>query len=250
MMRKVLGSVTAVALVTSITGCAAIIEGTTQTVTVETPGCPQARCTLDNGNNIYHVTTPGSVSISRTKKDVVVSCKRDGCTPGHGIINSELEYWTLGNLLLGGFIGFGIDFATGAWNNYQGAISIPMRQRDTSAPRQTPMSRGGSRPSLSPSPNTAPMASTGRPSGYRGAAASSGVSLGYYLNDRDARTGWELIKSDFPGPLSKGAHYEIKPVQAPQGRTLYYLYGRGMTAEDAQRLCNQMHARGAYCAVE
>lgn len=40
-----------------LTGCAAIVSGTEQTVTVETPGCTGARCKLVNEKGVWYVTS-------------------------------------------------------------------------------------------------------------------------------------------------------------------------------------------------
>jgi len=55
-----------------------------------------------------------------------VSCRKDCYEDGVGIIPSNFEGMTAGNLLIGGVIGLGVDAATGAMNQYQNQVSIHM----------------------------------------------------------------------------------------------------------------------------
>ena len=55
-----------VALV-GLQGCASIVSGTSQSVSVDTPGCAAARCELRNDKGKYFVpSTPGTVTVSRS----------------------------------------------------------------------------------------------------------------------------------------------------------------------------------------
>ena len=48
------------ALGVALSGCASIVEGTTQMVQVSTPPVDGAACTLTSSEGVYTVTTPGS----------------------------------------------------------------------------------------------------------------------------------------------------------------------------------------------
>lgn len=110
-----------------VTGCASITKGTTQAVMVVTPGAEGAECRLFSpsiGERI--VTTPGSVVLSKGQDSIQVNCTRRCFRPGAGIIGSNVEVMTAGNLVLGGVIGLGVDAATGAMNKYDNAVQIMM----------------------------------------------------------------------------------------------------------------------------
>lgn len=61
------------------TGCASIVGGTSQVVSVETLDADRkvsgAQCSLKNPKGEYFVTTPGTVTINRAYDDLIVKCE-------------------------------------------------------------------------------------------------------------------------------------------------------------------------------
>ena len=110
-----------------LTGCASITKGTTQDVAIDTPNVSGAACTLtSNAIGSKTVTTPAIVKLEKGKDAINVSCRKDCYEDGVGLIPSNFEGMTAGNILFGGVIGLGVDAATGAMNQYQNQISIHM----------------------------------------------------------------------------------------------------------------------------
>lgn len=72
------------------------------------------------------VQTPGTIVLPKSKHDVAVSCVKQCYTTGVGVLASETEIMTAGNVLFGGVIGLGIDAASGAMNKYQPGVEIAM----------------------------------------------------------------------------------------------------------------------------
>jgi hypothetical protein len=108
----------ALLLFMTCTGCASIIDGTSQTLTFNT-NPPEADCTLNrNGVAIGNVKTPSGIVVKKTKDVINLTCKKDGYQDATTILPSEVEGATFGNIVLGGFIGWGIDSASGADNHY------------------------------------------------------------------------------------------------------------------------------------
>lgn len=126
MMKRLL---CATAFGLALTGCATLLEGTTQTIAVETPGAAGAQCTLYQAEKRYFLTTPGSVVVDKSKHDITIACKKWGYEDGFLQIESLTEGATLGNLVAGGFIGYGIDAATGAANQYPSQVSVTLVKR-------------------------------------------------------------------------------------------------------------------------
>ena len=62
----------------ALSGCATVIQGTTQSVSVNTPPVAGATCTLTSSEGTWYVTTPGSVTVHKTKNDLMAVCKKDG----------------------------------------------------------------------------------------------------------------------------------------------------------------------------
>jgi hypothetical protein len=108
-------------------GCATIVKGTTQSVAIETPGAPGAKCTLSS-SSVSNVTlvTPASVVIQKGAESVRVLCKKECFDDGIGLITSGTEAMAAGNIIAGGVIGLGIDAASGAMNKYNEQNQITM----------------------------------------------------------------------------------------------------------------------------
>lgn len=120
----------ALALVSLATGCASIVSGTSQIVSVETlsKGGPisGANCKLENDKGVYYVTTPGTVTVRRSVKDMNVKCEKMDRPTGLATIKSKTKAMVAGNILFGGFIGAGVDVASGAAYDYPVLFQVKM----------------------------------------------------------------------------------------------------------------------------
>jgi hypothetical protein len=119
-----------------VASCATITKGTDQVVSVDTPNYPGAQCTLSSrvvGSRT--VTTPATLELPKSKDDIRVSCSL-GCARGTGIITSNTEGMTAGNVILGGVIGLGVDAASGAMNRYSEVNNIFMQPAPGCLPAQ------------------------------------------------------------------------------------------------------------------
>lgn len=116
----------------SLTGCASIVSGTSQVVSVETrigtEPLKGATCALENSKGVFYVTTPGSVTVHRAYGDLTVKCEKDNTPPGVAIVKSNTKGMAFGNILFGGVIGAGVDVTTGAAYDYPTLISVSMGQ--------------------------------------------------------------------------------------------------------------------------
>ncbi len=108
--------------VASLTGCASIVNGTSQVVSVETlqksGPVAGASCKLENDKGVYYVTTPGTVTVHRAYGDMNVKCEKADLPAGMAVAKSATKGMMAGNLLFGGFIGAGVDAASGAAYDY------------------------------------------------------------------------------------------------------------------------------------
>jgi len=122
-----LSAVAAVAaLGAAVSGCATIIEGTTQSVSVNTTPVQGSQCTLINSQGTWYLTTPGSAVVHKTKTDLDVTCNHPGYQPGHVAAVSHFGATTAGNILAGGVIGVGVDAASGANYHYDSPIYVTL----------------------------------------------------------------------------------------------------------------------------
>jgi hypothetical protein len=107
--------------------CSTIVKGTKQQVSVATPGVQGALCTLTSpAIGSRTVQTPGNIVMPKSKHDVSVACAKQCYTDGVGVLASETEIMTAGNVVFGGLIGLGVDAASGAMNKYEPGVDIAM----------------------------------------------------------------------------------------------------------------------------
>jgi hypothetical protein len=70
--------------------------------------------------------SPGNIVLPKSKHNVAVTCIKQCYSDGVGVLASETEIMTAGNVGFGGIIGLGIDFSSGAMNKYQPEVEIAM----------------------------------------------------------------------------------------------------------------------------
>jgi hypothetical protein len=115
-----------VVIATGLSGCASVIDGTSQSMSVATN--PEgAECRLmRNGELLARITTPQTVNIKKTKHDINIECEMEGFHKSTEHVNSEIQDATWGNIILGGGIGWAVDSASGADNKYKEHVTITM----------------------------------------------------------------------------------------------------------------------------
>jgi hypothetical protein len=114
-----------IALGISLSGCSTIIDGTSQDIAISST-LPGARCIGErNGERILTIEqTPQTVSVRKTKDDILLTCNLDGYSDAAEFLDSGVATATYGNIILGGVVGWGIDSATGADNRYPDTINV------------------------------------------------------------------------------------------------------------------------------
>ena len=122
----------------ALSGCASIVEGTTQSLAVTTPPADGAKCVLTSSEGTYYVTSPGNAIVHKTKNDLSIVCNKDGFNEAHFTLSPHFNGATAGNILAGGIIGIGIDAATGANYNYPPSVAVPMTELAAPATPPTP----------------------------------------------------------------------------------------------------------------
>jgi len=108
------------------TGCASIVSGQNQSISVTTPGCSGAACEFNNDKGKWYIAaTPGSVTVNRSYADLLVKCSKGDFEPVIQSVPSKTKGMAFGNILFGGIIGAGVDVANGAAYDYPTEISLP-----------------------------------------------------------------------------------------------------------------------------
>ena len=156
-----------------LTGCADIIEGSSQNVQVETMPPSQAVCSVKNSRGDWNAAAPTAVQVKKSKTDLTVNClDRNSGYAGTKTYESSFEPWVLGNILLGGLIGLGVDYGTGAAWDYPETVTIPIQPTYQPAgyvPPPMPVAvaplapPAGAAPAPAPVPGTPPVATAPTP---------------------------------------------------------------------------------------
>jgi hypothetical protein len=121
-----------------LTGCASIVNGQNQPVSIETRGdegsVAGANCKLTNNKGTWYVTTPGSTTVQRSFEDLAVQCTKDAYEPGLASVKSSTKPMAFGNIIFGGIIGAAVDVGTGAAYDYPSLITVLMGKSSTVTP--------------------------------------------------------------------------------------------------------------------
>jgi hypothetical protein len=139
-------NVVLLAAILPFAGCASIVDGTKQIVSVKTISAAQdvdgVQCSLKNSEGTFYVKTPGTVTVHRDYGALHVDCTKAGYQPGLINVASSTKGMAFGNLLFGGLIGTGVDVADGAAYDYPTSITVPMTllpvNNDAAAPTPAP----------------------------------------------------------------------------------------------------------------
>lgn len=113
-----------------LSGCASIVNGQNQALSVETKKngaqVSGANCKLVNNKGTWYVTTPGSVTVHRSYQDLNVTCNKANHPTGATKVKSTTKPMAFGNVIFGGVIGAGVDVGTGAAYDYPSVLTVEM----------------------------------------------------------------------------------------------------------------------------
>lgn len=130
MIKTKIALAAVIAAVGSLTGCASIVNGSSQVLSVEThhkgEAVVGASCRLVNPKGTFFVTTPGTVTVHRAYDDLNIKCEKDGLFPGIASVKSGTKAMAFGNIIFGGVIGAAVDVGTGAAYDYPTLLRINM----------------------------------------------------------------------------------------------------------------------------
>ena len=129
--RSTFSLLAAVILIALTSGCASITGTTIQSVSVQTQSqdgkeVSGSACELSNNKGKWFITSPGSVTITRSNDDMQVLCKKEGLEPGRAAVVSDTKGSMFGNIIFGGGIGAIIDHNNGSAYEYPTLIQVMM----------------------------------------------------------------------------------------------------------------------------
>ena len=129
-MKNIIIVAAAVVAISQLTGCASLTSDSTSQVTVRTTNngveVSGARCTLSNNKGEAVISnTPQTVGVQKSFGDMQVQCRK-GNASGSKIVASSTNINNIGNIIIGGGIGFLIDAGTGKGYNYPDNVTIDL----------------------------------------------------------------------------------------------------------------------------
>ena len=111
--------------------CSTMTQGTTQQVTISTPGAGITSCHITGANGVnLTVTPPAIVRLPKSKDDLVAICQAANEAPVTRTFKSSYSNWSY----IQSPIGYIADAVTGAMWVYPAKFEIPMRE-DRPAPK-------------------------------------------------------------------------------------------------------------------
>lgn len=129
-MRKNAGKlVLALAMLVHISGCATLVKGSDQELTLTTEkSVAGAECELTDakGEKWHAADTPAIVTVKKGNGPMTVICKKEGYKTTTAVIEETVAGATFGNIILGGGIGVLVDAASGAAQHYPQQITVWM----------------------------------------------------------------------------------------------------------------------------
>jgi hypothetical protein len=123
-MKKV--SVIAASLVL-LTGCATVVDSNVQSIrviaTCNGKSIP-AQCSLENDKGLWEVNAPGSITVEKDSSGLRVQCQSPYFKGGTTQLNAGLNSFLVGNALIGGLVGVGVDAITGKGFSYKTTVKV------------------------------------------------------------------------------------------------------------------------------
>ncbi len=151
--------------------CATITTGTNHSLSVVTDP-PGAACELRRGGDVVGIVnpTPGTVRIDKSYRDISIECNRPGNVRGSTTVSAGFQPMFVGNLLIGGLIGMGVDIISAAGATYPNTAYVILQRGDALDPpigtpatapavvASAPMTAASPAPAQSPAPMAAAIA--------------------------------------------------------------------------------------------
>ena len=122
MKKTLLLGVTAGAMV-MFSGCATILDGDTQKISVNSNPAQHVKFELDG----KQYTTPSIILLKREKKDKIINIEDNKCKK-QVLLNKKINPTFFVNILSGGALGSTTDASTGAMWKYDDNVNIDCRQ--------------------------------------------------------------------------------------------------------------------------
>jgi len=93
-MRFRISEVLLMGVALALSGCATITKGTTQQVSITTPGAPGAQCKLfSSAVGEKTVVTPATIVLEKSQQNISITCKKPCFQDGWGLFHRTRRGW-------------------------------------------------------------------------------------------------------------------------------------------------------------
>lgn len=124
------------ALLPFLAGCSTVIDGTSQTIRLNSDP-PGAHCVLTrDAKVIAQLTAPGRVTVEKDKRDIQAVCMAEGYDDKLVTLRSGLAPATFANFVGTLGVGWTVDSLTGADNSYPEVVTVVLRKPRPPVPPQ------------------------------------------------------------------------------------------------------------------
>lgn len=154
-MTRTLHFIAFTALLCTTSACATVITSGKNDIKVSTTPPTQSTCRLANARGAWSGPSDVSTTVKRSRTDLDVTCTDPLTgTTGKTVVESGVEPWAFGNIIVGGLIGLGVDWATGSAYDYPEDVRVALRDAIVSEPSASSVSAPSapSAPAMSASP--------------------------------------------------------------------------------------------------
>ncbi len=107
----------------ALSACASIVSDNDTSTYIETD--PKvATCDLEGKDFKHSMQTPDRVILPANAAPISVTCTADGYKPSSDQLDTELDGWIFGNIIVGGVIGAAVDLVRGAGFKYPPSFHV------------------------------------------------------------------------------------------------------------------------------
>jgi hypothetical protein len=137
---------TLITLAPLVTGCASVVEGTTQQIAIATNPEVGAECIASNAKGQWPVVTPGTITVKKSTTTVLtIHCNKPGWEEGIAYAAGKWSKAGIAGEIVPyvGLVNYAADMSSGAMMVYPNSITVPMRP---ALPQPPPVSPPAAKP--------------------------------------------------------------------------------------------------------
>jgi len=136
-------------------GCASVMDGAEQPVTVETAPEAGAACDVSNERGSWSLTSPGTVVIKKSASVLQIKCRKPGYLEAKQYAAARMSDKALVGAMLPyvGLLDAAVDGSTGAAQSYPSTYTLVLKPVPASPPVQAPTAQA---PTAAPPPASKP----------------------------------------------------------------------------------------------